>query len=162
MCCQVSWYQQYLKFNPIGTLATWKKRIWHCPTRRVVALSINLLISSNHCLVNDSFVVLSVVYLNYLYYVRNRGQLNNSNVRNIYCQILIWWFYSTLWTKTQISENNHLRKNRALQCRFKNANKYFQLFVLMEKYIRRIFIRRKVKVYMFNLIFLDFQAILDY
>ena len=112
--------------DPTGTLATWKKRTWHCPTRGVVTLSVNSLTSSNLCLVSDSFVFLSVVYLNYLYYVRNRGQLNNnSNVRNIYCQILIWLFYSNLWTKTQISENNYIRKNRALQCRLKNVNKYF-------------------------------------
>ena len=135
----------------------------HCPTRGVVTLSVNSLTSSNLCLVSDSFVFLSVVYLNYLYYVRNRGQLNNNNnVRNICCQILIWLFYSNLWTKTQISENNYIRKNRALQCRLKNVNKYFQIFVLVKKYIRRIFIRRKVNIYMFNLIFLVFKAILDY
>lgn len=134
----------------------------HCPTRGVVTLSVNSLTSSNHCLVSDSFVTLSVFYLNYLHYVRNRGQLNNNNVRNICCQILIWLFYSNLWTKTQISENNYIRKNRALPCRFKNVNKYFQIFVLVKKYIRRIFIRRKVKVYMFNLIFLVFKVILDY
>lgn len=149
--------------DPTGTLATWKKRTWHCPTRGMVTLSVNSLTSSNLCLVSDSFVFLSVVYLNYLYYVRNRGQLNNNNnVRNIYCQILIWLFYSNLWTKTQISENNYIRKNRALQCRLKNVNKYFQIFVLVKKYIRRIFIRRKVNIYMFNLIFLVFKAILDY
>ena len=137
--------------DPTGTLATWKKRTWHCPTRGVVTLSVNSLTSSNLCLVSDSFVFLSVVYLNYLYYVRN-----------IYCQILIWLFYSNLWTKTQISENNYIRKNRALQCRLKNVNKYFQIFVLVKKYIRRIFIRRKVNIYMLNLIFLVFKAILDY
>ena len=139
--------------DPTGTLATWKKRTWHCPTRGVVTLSVNSLTSSNLCLVSDSFVFLSVVYLNYLYYVRNRGQLNNnSNVRNIYCQILIWLFYSNLWTKTQISENNYIRKNRALQCRLKNVNKYFQIFVLVKKYIRRIFIRRKVNISPFSLL----------
>lgn len=149
--------------DPTGTLATRKKRTWHCPTRGVVTLSVNSLTSSNLCLVSDSFVFLSVVYLNYLYYFRNRGQLNNNNnVRNIYCQILIWLFYSNLWTKTQISENNYIRKNRALQCRLKNVYKYFQIFVLVKKYIRRIFIRRKVNIYMFNLIFLVFKAILDY
>ena len=82
-------------------------------------------------------------------------QRNNNSYRSKCMKYMLTW-------PTVDSYSNYIRKNRALQCRLKNVNKYFQIFVLVKKYIRRIFKRRKVNIYMLNLIFLVFKAILDY